>query len=128
MLRENRMDLESEHMLMTMPLLAGKPLEPPRFHKTCWKIRDKFQEKDDVDRAETASRLTSFLAASNIMSPQPSNAVEQKLGQATAEESKKTTGGAVISNFFSKGGPQRPRRRCLQVSQGMFCPKNNVQN
>jgi hypothetical protein len=116
MLRENRMDLESERMSMTMPLLAGKPLEPPRSHKMCWKIGDEFQEKDDVDCAETAWRLTSFLAASNKMSPQPSDTVEQKLIQATAEESKKTTGGAVISNFFSKGGPQRPRRWRLQVS------------
>jgi predicted 2-oxoglutarate/Fe(II)-dependent dioxygenase YbiX len=105
-LRENRMDLESEHVSITMPLLAGKPLEPPRFHKTDWKIGDKFQEKDNIDRTESAWRLPSFLTAANKMSPRPSNTGEQKLIQATAEESKKTTGGAVISNFFSKGTPE----------------------
>jgi predicted 2-oxoglutarate/Fe(II)-dependent dioxygenase YbiX len=87
------MDLESEHSTSIMPPLAGKPLEPPRFHKTDWKIGDKFQEKDDVDRTKTPWRLPSFLASSNEKSPPPTTTVEQRL-----------LGGVIRSKeVFSKG-------------------------
>ena len=91
---------------MTMPPLAGKPLEPPQFLKTDWKIGDKFQEKDDIDRAKTPWRLPSFLSTtSSEKSPRLTNAtVEQKI--LPAPKSKKRTIGGVIRDIVSKGTPE----------------------
>jgi hypothetical protein len=105
------MDLESERTtLITMPQqqqpqqqLAGKPLEKPRFHKTDWKIGDKFQDKDDIDRTKTTPwRLPSFLHATpwnddDDTSLGRTTTVEQKLLPVLSSSSSSTTPETAVS-------------------------------
>lgn len=45
----------------SMPQLAGKLLEPPRFHQAAWEPGQQFSEQDDPDRTKEPWHIPSFL-------------------------------------------------------------------
>lgn len=52
---------QSKELARDMPKLAGRPLEPPRFHPTDWRTGQTFTESDDPDRTRLLWEPPTFL-------------------------------------------------------------------
>jgi len=64
-------------LVADMPSLAGRPLQPPAFHKTQWKIGATFLEADDPDRTSEAWEPPAFAAMADPLEQRSRTALEE---------------------------------------------------